>query len=45
MQRWFNRTLALAASLGLVLMFSGTALAQYTVNPTGFKRDRPWKTH
>lgn len=30
MQRWFNRTLALIASLGLVFMFSGTALAQYT---------------
>jgi uncharacterized protein (TIGR03118 family) len=28
MQRWFNR-IALAASLGLVLMFAGTALAQY----------------
>jgi uncharacterized protein (TIGR03118 family) len=30
MQRWFNRTLTLAVSLGLVLMFSGAALAQYT---------------
>lgn len=29
MQRWFNRTFALAASLSLVLMFAGTALAQY----------------
>ena len=31
MQRWLNRTLTLAVSLGLVLMFSGTALAQYTL--------------
>jgi uncharacterized protein (TIGR03118 family) len=31
MQRWFKRTLTLAASLALVLMFSGSALAQYTV--------------
>ncbi|MGH9500515.1 MAG: TIGR03118 family protein [Terriglobales bacterium] len=30
MQRWINRTFGLAASLGLILMFSGTALAQYT---------------
>jgi uncharacterized protein (TIGR03118 family) len=30
MQRRFNRTLALAASLGLFLMFSGAAFAQYT---------------
>jgi uncharacterized protein (TIGR03118 family) len=30
MQRWFKRTLTLAVSLGLVLMFSGAALAQYT---------------
>jgi uncharacterized protein (TIGR03118 family) len=31
MQRPFNRTLALAVSLGLVLIVSGSALAQYTV--------------
>lgn len=31
MQRRFNRTLTLAVSLGLVLMFSSSALAQYTV--------------
>jgi uncharacterized protein (TIGR03118 family) len=31
MQRSFNRILVLAISLGLVLMFSGSALAQYTV--------------
>jgi len=31
MQRWFNCTLALALSLGLVLMCSGSALAQYTL--------------
>ncbi|HTA22465.1 MAG TPA: TIGR03118 family protein [Terriglobales bacterium] len=30
MQRSFNRNLTLAVSLGLVLIFSGTALAQYT---------------
>jgi uncharacterized protein (TIGR03118 family) len=30
MQRWFNRSFALIASLGLVVMFSGVALAQYT---------------
>src|ERR1700691_2217469 len=30
MQRWFNRTLTLAASLGLVLMFSSVGFAQYT---------------
>jgi uncharacterized protein (TIGR03118 family) len=30
MQRWFNRTLTLAASLGLVLTLSSSALAQYT---------------
>jgi uncharacterized protein (TIGR03118 family) len=30
MQRWLNRTLTLAVFLGLVFMFSGTALAQYT---------------
>jgi uncharacterized protein (TIGR03118 family) len=31
MQRCFNRTLTLVASLGLVLMFSSLAVAQYTV--------------
>jgi uncharacterized protein (TIGR03118 family) len=31
MQRWFNRTLTLAALLGLVLMLSNAALAQYTL--------------
>jgi uncharacterized protein (TIGR03118 family) len=31
MQRWFNRTLTLVALLGLVLMFSSSALAQYTL--------------
>ncbi len=31
MQRWFSRTLTLALSLGLVFLFSGSALAQYTV--------------
>jgi uncharacterized protein (TIGR03118 family) len=30
MQRWFNRIFILAASLGLVLMCSSAALAQYT---------------
>jgi uncharacterized protein (TIGR03118 family) len=29
MQRWFNRTLTIAASLGLVLMLSSAATAQY----------------
>lgn len=43
MQRWFNRTLTLAASLGLFFMFSGSALAQYTAvlldsNVTGHGR-------
>ena len=31
MQRWFHRTLTLVASLGLVLLFSGSSFAQYTV--------------
>jgi len=30
MQRWFNRTLTLAASLALVLVFSSLGFAQYT---------------
>jgi uncharacterized protein (TIGR03118 family) len=43
MQRWFNRSLTLTASLGLVLMFSSVALAQYTAtlldsNVTGHGR-------
>ena len=30
MQRWFKHSLVLTASLGLILMLSGSALAQYT---------------